>query len=993
MSAPRLSTGALSQYLKARKLPAARPVVVLVRAEPVWDGPAQFTLTHSGGADEARTVHVAAALSPLAVFEQTLHHLDSGAGNDVLAVLTNREEAELGDNVLALVHRQRVDIVEPWEVVRNAFGVTGIDGRLTAHYPWAAEALIDAAPPGGWPRANGSTLDLDTALAQLAVRRLALRERLNFRPADLDINALFHWSLVPGAPDTFNALRDAERDGLAGYLTSRTGNAAKGLLALVAADHGPDAVAFGLVCAALWTHAQDTADAEVFRARGRAERYFGEPSEHAPAATVSDADVSAFAASAEEFVSGVLASHLGRTDDAASRLAAPSASAVPPRQLATAILDRAATLTRQFGAESAARYSPLLRAGFDARLAETATALARCVEQYPVPSVDVAGLVDAVKALATHRLADKPDARPRVLRAVMAQRLVQWLAEAHTVDSPPCSERVDTVAAGLELHMVETAWVDHALEYIHAGGESDQAVKAAFAGLYRTVRARRRELDRVFAARLAAWTASGTDPGSMLTVETFLRRVVAPVVKAGERGTMLIVLDGMSAAVATELGEQLHETWAEFDPVGTTGASAGPSAQRPRRRAMAAILPTLTNPSRTSLFAGETVGGGQDEEKKRYAAHRFWGGKRAVLFHKDDLRGRDGAAFGPKLTAALEDPDAHVAVVINVIDDLVHEGRETDRPTWQIDAIGKLRALLAAAAAQGRAVVVTSDHGHVVEHDGERIPAERALSARHRASGGPLDDAEVELRGPRVVTPDGSQHVVALWNADAHYGSRQAGYHGGASLAEVAIPVLALLPFGAAPPKGWRELGTQQPRWWALSPMEGDGTAIATTAAADKSPVSSSRVPRRSGADKARQEAAGQQSLPIELLRPAGTEPAKLETGQAAVSAVAVDRDPLLTALLASEVFQSQCAGLARKPDLAKVEAALGALLEAHGTLPVVALAQRSGVRPERADGFAATLRQILNFDSVQVLATLADGRTLRLETRLLREQFGLPGR
>jgi hypothetical protein len=153
------------------------------------------------------------------------------------------------------------------------------------------------------------------------------------------------------------------------------------------------------------------------------------------------------------------------------------------------------------------------------------------------------------------------------------------------------------------------------------------------------------------------------------------------------------------------------------------------------------------------------------------------------------------------------------------------------------------------------------------------------------------------------------------------------------------------------------------------------------------------RASKRSSADKARQEAAGQQSLPFELLQPAaGTESENHEPG-GVVAAVAVRRDPLLAALLASEVFQSQCASLARKPDLTKVEAALAALLEAHGTLPVVALAQRAGVRPERADGFAATLRQILNFDSVQVLATLADGRTLRLETRLLREQFGLTPR
>ena len=988
MSAPRLSQGALTQYLKARKLPSARPVVVLVRAEPVWDGPAQLKVTGANGTSgEARTVHIATAPSPLAVYEHTLRHLDGAHDNDVLAVLTNREEAELGDSVLALVHRQRVDIVEPWEVVREAFGVTAIDGRLTSHHPWAAEALIDAAPPGGWPRANGATLDLDTALSQLIVRRLALRERLDLRPVDLDINTLFSWSLIPGAAGAFNSLRDAERDGLAGYLTLRTGIAVKGLLALIAADHGPDAAAFGLVCAALWRHAHDSADAEVFRARGRAERYFGEHSDHTSATAVSDSDIVAFAAAAEDFVNALLEPRLDRVDDTDS---APPASS---RQRASAILDRAATLIRQFGADTAARHSPLLRAGLDARMAETAAALMRCLTKRPAAPSQVAALADAVKQLAAHRLAPTPDAQPRVRRAAMAQRLVQWLARADASADALSDEAIATVSAGLDLHMAETAWVDHALEHIHAGSESDQAAQASFAELYRVVRARRRDLDRAFAARLASWTASGTEPGSMLTVETFLRRIVAPVVKAGDRGVLLIVLDGMSATVAAEIGEQLHETWAEFDPVADPDPSAEHVTAQPRRRAMAAILPTLTDPSRTSLFTGEPITGGQEEEKKRYAAHRFWGGKRAVLFHKDDLRGHDGAGFGSQLAAALEDPGTHVAVVINAIDDVVHEGRETDRPTWQIDGIGKLRALLAAAAAQGRAVIITSDHGHIVEHGGERIATEAALSARHRAPGGTLTEAEVELRGPRVVTPNGSQHIVALWDADAHYGARQAGYHGGASLAEVAIPVLALLPFGASPPKGWRELSAQQPRWWDLSPAEGDRTtAEAAESTADKAAaLSGARTSKRSGSEKARQEAAGQQSLPVELPPPArGAEPGKPEAGDTAGAAVETGRHPLLSALLASEVFQSQCASLARKPDLAKVEAALAALLEAHGTLPVVALAQRAGVRPERADGFAATLRQILNFDSVQVLATLADGRTLRLEPRLLRDQFGL---
>ncbi|WP_226962395.1 hypothetical protein [Streptomyces sp. C8S0] len=74
------------------------------------------------------------------------------------------------------------------------------------------------------------------------------------------------------------------------------------------------------------------------------------------------------------------------------------------------------------------------------------------------------------------------------------------------------------------------------------------------------------------------------------------------------------------------------------------------------------------------------------------------------------------------------------------------------------------------------------------------------------------------------------------------------------------------------------------------------------------------------------------------------------------------------------ETYQVQLGGLARKPQPEQVHKALAALLDAGGTLPVTALAQRAGMPTTRADGFAAVLRQLLNYDGVQVLETLPDG-------------------
>lgn len=115
------------------------------------------------------------------------------------------------------------------------------------------------------------------------------------------------------------------------------------------------------------------------------------------------------------------------------------------------------------------------------------------------------------------------------------------------------------------------------------------------------------------------------------------------------------------------------------------------------------------------------------------------------------------------------------------------------------------------------------------------------------------------------------------------------------------------------------------------------------------------------------------------------------EGEEALVNKALVDPDDaLIEALFASEAFRGQIGLLARKPPMDKVDRAIRALVDAGGTLPVTALAQRVEYPATRADGFAAILRQLLNYDGVQVLETLPDGRTIRLDLSLLRDQFDL---
>ncbi|AVH55713.1 MULTISPECIES: BREX-2 system phosphatase PglZ [Streptomyces] len=957
----RLSAGTVRQYVAARsRLGDGTARVLLLRAAPSWDAPA---VQRTAGGLQAR---VAVGPSVLAVHEQILGHLDAPEPVDpkVLIVLTDREDTDLDPGLLARVYGGRIRSVDNWEVVQEAFDARGLDGRLRGE-KWAAEALLDAAATRGWPSLGRGLLSRDEALTRLARRRLRIgRHDTNplGRPAAhddgdrIDPVALFQWTLTPGGPDLLRDLRGPERAGLARFLSEpeQGGSAGRIVTALVDAEHGADAAAYAVVCAALWGHAE--ADHDLYRARGRAERWLGE----APPAQGDDLDrlLTSFGQSGEAYVRSLV-------DRGEHRLADP-------------VLTRAAQLVTQFGAQAAASASPLLESGLDTRFTTAGHALS---------DGDAEKVTVAITALVEHALAADGTNQARIERVRMAARLRRWLT------AEPGSE-IASVADGTARQIRELGWVDRALEHLEAGGDADAALSDAYSRIGAQVRERRKELDRTFSERLAVWTADGTDPRSMLTVESLLSRVVTPVVESPGRRVLLLLIDGMSAAIAAELGEELRGQWAEFDPhTEATGL--------PARRAVAAALPTLTTISRTSLFAGTLMKGDQNDEKRLFPLHSCWNGAPAAVFHKDDLRGPDtGSPFSTALSEALSDERTHVAVVLNTVDDRLGKEQKLGDGTWAAKEIGGLEPLLRAARANDMTVLITSDHGHVVERRGSKLDAASGTvgSARHRTPGGPVIPAEIELSGPRVVWPEPGARIVALRDHDTRYTALKAGYHGGATLAEFTIPLLALLPFGAEPPAGWRELGDPAPVWWEEGTEAADEVEAEAASAHDTATVRPQRKQSKKSALPVPEGVIGlfgeeevappAPQAPTEPSQRTTTDPAK-ETATAPAPAA----DPattLVERLMSTELYQAQLGLLARPPrDKTLLPKALTALVEA-GTLSMTALAERAGQPATRAPGFAATLAQLLNYDGAQILEILPDNRTLRLHRAQLVEQFGL---
>ncbi|NED01600.1 BREX-2 system phosphatase PglZ [Streptomyces sp. SID6648] len=926
----RLTPTAVANYLagqrgllKSAKEPDGnRRQVVLLRSAPTWEEPA--LLPWNGG----RRARVAAAPSVLAVYQETLSHLDApgpGSAEDLslLVLLTDREDAELDPGILVRVYRHAIQHVDNWDLIREIFTASGIDPRLGDETWGVAEALLEAAPAGGWPSLNRQVLSRTHALNALARRRLRLAA-----DSQLDIDTLLLWSRTSTeGPHVYRTLREGERAGLRHFLAEvdQAGPTADVLLSIAEHDEPSVALPFGLVAAALWQHAP--AGPEVFRARGRAENILG-----------------------REFSDEAIR----RYGKAAENLVARNA------QLLAEVTPDAEKLAGHLGATESVRHSPYLPAGLEARLAAVGSA---------ITGRDLDACHTALREVQAHYLAET--ARIRIGRARMAVRLVQWL------DTEP-QWTPDTAAGALAHYNAELSWADRASEHLEAGGDTEPALSAAYDDLAADVRKVRRRMDRAFAEQIAEWTAAGTAPGSMLTVETFLERVAKPVVKS-ERRLMLLVVDGMSAALAGQLGEELSANWTEYDPVGE-------KALPPTRQAMAAALPTVTAVSRTTLFTGTLQRGDQKTEKREFSSLRLWSGKKAAVFHKDDLRpAGTGSRFGTDLEKALADDTSHVAVVLNTVDDNLKKDERLDEWDWTVGDIEALTPLLDEARRRGMAVVITSDHGHVLEHRGVKVPTPEVVNARYRevpdgVAEPLLSDAEMLLNGARVV----GGPIVALWSADSRYTNRAAGYHGGVHPAEFTIPVLAYLPDGATEhiPSGWRQLiDTYEPHWWKLGTTRLQAAPVPPSAQAV-----AAAAPQPANARRTQKKAVPQATGLFEIM--VSPQPSEAEGTLLSVQAQS-PLEQILDDLFASPAFSDQLALLPRKQDPERLRQALAALCE-NNTLPLTAVAAAAGMPPARSRGYAAVLTQLLNMDGIQVLELLPDNKTLKLNLAWLKAQFGL---
>lgn len=795
----------------------------------------------------------------------------------------------------------RATVFQPggWDMVRQLFQAKEIDARL-GRYAWMPQLLIEGTAQGAYaPVANGF-LDLDTAWREL------LKRFLGFHEARPDGVALLTWSLEPRADVSLNLLQTAARADVIGWLGSAAGAVGSMVLACVESGRTADAVPIGLVCGVVFA-AESEGVAELGQAAIRLER----------------------------FVDG---RHVGVPEGRGWSAAAEQLVRSAGQAFMRPFLDRADTLLKELRIAEFASISDLLPSSLDQRMRACAAALQAQVD---LPSaahlLDVERCSDrvmrhAVATLQPHRLE----------RIEMSRRLARWL-------SSPVPQ-IGSATDALVWQSGDGAFLDWA-RFRLLGGDEMPELSDAYASIRRAIATRRDVIDRQFADALVRWNAeSPRSLGRIVLLEEVLEGVLGPL--AAQHPVLLLVMDGMSTSIHREL----------FSRIATLGWMEMVREDIGRAMVGVAALPTVTEVSRASLLCGRLTVGNSAQEKTGFSMHpALLAHSRADapprVFHKGDLA--DSTNLSTEVRSAMADAGQRVVcVVYNAVDDHL-SGPDQLHQRWALEELRLFSPLLREAREARRVVVITADHGHLLEDGTRQITG--GESDRWRV-GREIDQPdEVALAGGRVISPDGSDGVVCLWGEGTRYVGRKNGYHGGVSPQEVAVPLSVIVPSDLRLP-GWQPAPPSQPDWWDLPPLAPpDRMAQAEASSTPSRPVARKALPGQSDMFSAPPE-----------IRDAPSE-------------------DWIARLLASPVYASQrqlAARVAVADD--KMRLLLAALDERGGKLSRAALAQRLTLPEIRLGGFLSAVRRVLNVDQALVLAVDDSAGTVELNRALLDEQFRL---
>jgi hypothetical protein len=808
-------------------------------------------------------------------------------------LLTPLEDLALGDDLRVRLPGRSLYAFDEWQVLQTLFQAHQVDPRLKKHATLRQQLLAFAAT-NGVPAAPGGFLDLETAWGFLLDRGLDLAVA---RP---DLQAILKWSLSEANVTRFKGLADEFRTACVDWLTESAGDAARWVVRCAELAPRPDALPVGLAALVVFDpQTQEKLDKAAVRLE---ERCLG-----------------------GETVDPKLWRSWGEAARDVVRYQLPE----PAEQ--KSVLARSDAILKELGADGLAHISTVSPNGFTQRLSQFQEALEQALE-----TGDTAGMVRARTRISAHEEAKR---EPRRLEQVdMAVRLVRWLRErqAHPEPEP------ESFAHAVQDYLSMGSFIDWARSRLPT------SFSGAYMALFKKCQGIQEDRARIFARLLQDWTATGSKGGHPIPVEQVLSRVVAPL--SGKIPVLLIVMDGMSTAVFNQLVDDI--TGREWTLLRETNGYAP--------LAGVATIPSVTEFSRTSLLCGELKNGNSAVELAGFAQHpdllsACKSGRPPLLFHKADIRGVREDGLLPEMQTAIAHTDNRVVgVVINAVDDYLLKGDQLDI-RWKRDSIRPLAGLLDAAKQSGRIVIMTSDHGHVLESG--TVCRLGGTGDRWRSDDQPSHDDELILSGHRVVVEP--HQILVPWSESVRYASKKNGYHGGANPQEMVVPI-AVLSSGDEGPTGWVETVLSTPSWWLEEIHEVAKAAVPATPASPKRDVAESLLDWR----EEDAPAAGERGKPLAWV----------------------------AALLKSSVFEEQkkLAGRAFPKNENVVEKLLVALDRNGGKMTSAALAKAIAYPPMRLGGLLAVCQRVLNLDGYDVIRRDEDSDTIELNLPLLRRQFEL---
>jgi hypothetical protein len=355
------------------------------------------------------------------------------------------------------------------------------------------------------------------------------------------------------------------------------------------------------------------------------------------------------------------------------------------------------------------------------------------------------------------------------------------------------------------------------------------------------------------------------------------------------------------------------------------------------------------------MLAGRLMRGTAATERGAFAEHPQLvavskPSKPPVLYHKGELSDSSSGGLSVVVRTAIATVEQSVVgVVFNAIDDQLG-GSSQLHVRWRISDLPHLASLLREARDAGRVVIVTADHGHLLDAD-RTVFRNHADGDRWRRVEGAAAEGEIRLAGGRVLAPNNASEVILAWSERLRYASKKNGYHGGASPQEVLVPLSVFAPVNTKIPH-WIEAPPVEPSWWFEEALEEVAPAPLPTA-------TPKRAPR------------GQLDM--------------FTAGAAAAAKTSKWIEDLLKTDLWSG--QVQLAGRAAPP-AAPVRPILQSLQARGWKASYVTLAQAAQLPALRVRGLLSGLRRVLNVDGVAVLTLDEREGFAELNTQLLANQF-----